>query len=77
MGAIEIDGLSTVTLADLIEMKLRSCSKNLLRAQDLADGIGLIHQHKLRNEFAEHLDKTLRSAFRKLVRLIERENPRR
>ena len=71
---IEIDGITTVTLAELIEMKLRSGSQNLLRAQDLADVIGLIRQHKLRGDFARHLDKLLRPAFRKLVRLIEREN---
>jgi hypothetical protein len=69
-------GISTVTLADLIEMKLRSGSNDLLRAQDLADVIGLIRQRKLRSDFARHIDKTRRSAFRKLVRLIERENSR-
>jgi hypothetical protein len=31
-----------VTLADLINVKLRSGSTNLLQAQDLADVIGLI-----------------------------------
>jgi hypothetical protein len=48
LGAIEIDGLGTVALAGLIEMKLHSDGKNFLRAQDLADGIGLLHQHKRR-----------------------------
>ena len=72
-GTLEIDGVTTVTLVDLIGMKLRSGSTNLLRAQDLADVIGLIRHHQLTSEFARHLDKTLRSAFRKLVRLIQRE----
>lgn len=72
-GAIEIDGVTTVTLRDLIAMKLHSGSKNLLRAQDLADVIGLIRHHKLTGEFAHHLDKSLRNPFRKLVRLIQRE----
>lgn len=72
--AVEIDGITTVTLFDLINMKLRSGSKNLLRAQDLADVIGLIRHHQLTSGFARHLDKALRPAFRKLVRMIVREN---
>ena len=76
MEAVEIEGVTTVTLVDLISMKLRSGSTNLLRAQDLADVIGLIRHHQLTSEFARHLDKTLRPAFRKLVRLIQREKSR-
>jgi hypothetical protein len=73
---VEIEGVTTVTLPDLIAMKLRSGSTNLLRAQDLADVIGLIRHHRLTGEFARHLDKTLRAPFRKLVRLIQREKSR-
>jgi hypothetical protein len=73
---VEIEGITTVTLADLIGMKLRSGSENLLRAQDLADVIGLIRHHRLTSGFARHLDKALRPTFRKLVRLIERESSR-
>ena len=72
-GTLVIDGITTVTLVDLIAMKLRSGSANLLRAQDLADVIGLIRHHQLTSAFARHLEKTLRPAFRKLVRLIQRE----
>jgi hypothetical protein len=70
---VEIEGILTVPLQDLIAMKLRSGTKNLLRAQDLADAIGLIRHHKLTGEFARFLDKSLRPTFRKLVRSIERE----
>jgi hypothetical protein len=70
---VEIEGVTTVTLADLISMKLHSGSTNLLRAQDLADVIGLIRHHQLTSSFARHLDKTLRPSFRKLIRLIQRE----
>jgi len=70
---VEIEGVTTVALPDLIGMKLRSGSSNLLRAQDLADVIGLIRHHRLTGEFARRLDKTLRAPFRKLVRLIQRE----
>ena len=71
---VEIEGVMTVTLADLIGMKLRSGSTNLLRAQDLADVIGLIRHHRLSSSFARHLDKALRPAFRKLVRMIQQES---
>jgi hypothetical protein len=71
---IEIDAVATVSLADLIEMKLRSGSANLLRAQDLADVIGLIRRHQLTREFAKHLDKSIRPAFRKLARAVAIEN---
>ncbi len=74
---VEIDGVTTVSLADLIEIKLQSGSENLLRAQDLADVIGLIRHHQLTGGFARHLEKSLRPAFRKLVRLIEKENSER
>jgi hypothetical protein len=73
-GPVEIEGITTVALADLIGMKLRSGNKNLLRAQDLADAIGLIRHHRLDNSFARQLDRELRPAFRKLVRLIEQES---
>jgi hypothetical protein len=70
---VEIDGVITVSLADLIEMKLASGMNNLLRAQDLADVIGLIRQNGLKSEFARQLDKALRPPFRKLVKAIEQE----
>jgi hypothetical protein len=72
-GMVEIQGVVTVALPDLIEMKLRSGTANLLWAQDLADVIGLIRRHRLTGEYARYLDRTLRPAFRKLARAIERE----
>jgi len=74
---IEIEGITTVTLSSLIEMKLRSGSTNLLRAQDLADVIGLIRHHQLTSAFARHLEKSLRPAFRKLARMIQQESAKR
>jgi hypothetical protein len=71
---VTIEGVTTVTLADLIDMKLRSGSTDLLRAQDLADVIGLIRHHRLPSGFARHLGKPLRPAFRQLVRMIQRES---
>jgi hypothetical protein len=69
----EIDGIATVGLAELVEMKLRSGSADPLRAQDLADVIGLVRHHALKSDFAARLDKSVRREFRKLVRLIESE----
>jgi len=71
--AVTIEGVTTVTLADLIDMKLRSGSTNLLRAQDLADVIGLIRHHCLTSGFARYLDQAPRPAFRLLVRKIQWE----
>ncbi|MGV3724588.1 MAG: hypothetical protein ACO1SX_27140 [Actinomycetota bacterium] len=70
---VTIDEVTTVTLAALIEMKLRSGAKNVLRAQDLADVIGLIRVHQLTAAFVRHLHKTLRPEFRALVRAIGQE----
>ena len=39
---LTIDDIRTVSLADLINMKLRTGTRSVLRAQDLADVIGLI-----------------------------------
>lgn len=71
---LDIDGIQTVPLADLINMKLRSGMSNMLRAQDLADVIALMRVHRLRATFAAKIDRTLRVDFRKLVRAIERES---
>jgi hypothetical protein len=68
-----IEGITTVGLADLIEMKLASGMRNMLRAQDLADVIGLIRHNGLTSEYAKHLDKSLRPTFRKLVKAIQQE----
>lgn len=70
---LEIDGVQTISLADLINIKLRSGSRNILRAQDLGDAIGLIRHHRLSKEFTPQIDKPLREEFRKLVEAIERE----
>lgn len=71
---ITIDEVTTVTLAALIEMKLRSGAKNILRAQDLADVIGLIRVHQLTASYVRHLDRTLRPEFRALVCAIGHES---
>ncbi|HEY2155394.1 MAG TPA: DUF6036 family nucleotidyltransferase [Isosphaeraceae bacterium] len=72
---VEIDGVTTVSLADLIAMKLRSGLAKMTRAKDLADVIGLIGQCGLKSGFSSRLPEDLRPEFRKLVRAIRDEGP--
>jgi hypothetical protein len=69
----DIDGIRTVSLADLLSMKLRSGIAHILRAQDLADVIGLIRHHELGGEFTPRIAKPVRAEFRKLVRAIAKQ----
>lgn len=70
---IESEGVETVSLPDLINLKLRSGLANPLRAIDLADVIGLIRARRLTPAFASHIHKELRPEFRKLVRAIQKD----
>ena len=74
---VEIEGVRTVSLEDLIAMKLRSGTANLLRAIDLADVIGLIRANQLKTSFASRLPKDLRDGFRRIVKAIADEPDRR
>jgi hypothetical protein len=73
MEMMEIDGIRTVSLADLINLKLRSGARNLLRARDLADVIDLIRLRELTLGFASRIDPSLREEFRKVIEAIDRE----
>ncbi len=65
----ELEGLPVVTLARLIESKLACGQGNLRRThKDFADVVELIAAHGLDGSFARHVDKSLREAFRELVR---------
>ena len=70
---IDIEQIRTVRLADLISMKLHSGTENILRAQDIADVIGLIRGNKLSAGFARLIDKPVRAEFRKLVAAIGKD----
>jgi hypothetical protein len=72
---VEIEGVTTVSLADLIAMKLRSGLAKLTRAQDLADVIGLIRTWNLKGGFSSRLPADLRPEFRKLVRAVRDDRP--
>lgn len=70
---IEIDGMTTVSLADLIAMKLRSGLAKMTRTQDLADVIGLIRRRDLKGAFASQIPEDLGPEFLKLVRAMQDE----
>lgn len=70
---IEIEGITTVALADLINLKLTTGMQSVLRAQDIADVIGLIRVNSLRATFAGQLHKSIRAEFRKLVKALRAE----
>ena len=64
----EIESLSVVSLARLIELKLACGLGNLRRThRDFADVVELIVVHDLSRSFARHLHKSLRKEFRNLV----------
>jgi hypothetical protein len=69
----EIDGVLTIPLPDLINLKLTSGLKRVTRAQDLADVIGLIRERRLTSAFATRLHKSVRAEFRKLVKAVQSE----
>jgi hypothetical protein len=70
---VELDGVRTVSLSDLINLKLHSGMRNLTRAQDLADVIGLIRVHQLGTDFAARLHKSVRSEFKKLAKAVQND----
>jgi hypothetical protein len=74
---LDLEGVATVSLADLLAMKLRSGTKNMLRAIDLADVIGLIRANGLSGTFASLLPKDVRPAYRKLIKAFDAESERR
>jgi len=67
---IEIDGVQTISLPDLINLKLSSGLRDPLRAIDLADVIGLIRARRLTTAFATKLVKNVRPEFRKLATAV-------
>lgn len=69
----DLDDVRTVSLRDLLSMKLRSGSRNPLRAQDLADVIALIRHHRLDGRFARCIDAAVRPEFKTIVEALSRE----
>jgi hypothetical protein len=65
---IQLEGLPVLSLAALIESKIASGQANLRRTHKVfADVVELIARHELGRDFARHLHKSVRVAFRQLV----------
>jgi hypothetical protein len=69
---VEIDGVKTVRLGDLISIKLKSGLSSRVRAQDIADVIGLIRARNLGASFATKLERPIRKEFKELVEAVRR-----
>jgi hypothetical protein len=72
----DINGIRTVSLADLINIKLRSGRDNLSRARDLADVVDLARERRLTGEFTANIDPDLRADFRKVIEALRAEAAR-
>jgi hypothetical protein len=70
-SVIELEGLSVLSLARLIESKIACGQSNLRRThKDFADVVELVARHELGRDFARHLHKSVRPTFRQLVGLL-------
>jgi predicted nucleotidyltransferase len=68
---MEIDGIKTVTLEKLVELKLASGMTAPHRLRDLADVQELIKVKNLRADFAEKLNPFVREKFLELQKAVE------
>lgn len=69
--SVEIDGIQTVALEKLVELKLASGMTGLGRLKDLADVQELIRVRQLDQTFAERLDASVRPMFEQLREELE------
>jgi hypothetical protein len=65
-AATEIDGIKTITIEKLVELKLASGMTAPHRLRDLADVQELIKARKLEADFADRLDPSVRKQFLEL-----------
>lgn len=68
-----INDIQTITLGELVTMKLSTGTKFVHRAQDLADVIRLIDAIPLDKDFVVQIDKAYRAEFKTLIDSINRE----
>ncbi len=73
MQLIEIEQIRTVSLADLISLKLKSGTGNIRRTRDISDVIGLVEANRLTDKFTPQVAKPFRAAFEELLRGLARE----
>jgi len=65
-NSVEIDGVKTITLEKLVELKLASGMTGLGRRKDLADVQELIRVRRLDAAFAQRIDLSVRDVFNEL-----------
>ncbi|MEM1211346.1 MAG: hypothetical protein AAGI68_03515 [Planctomycetota bacterium] len=70
----EVQGLATITLGDLVTMKLSTGTKFVHRAQDLADVVRLIESVPLDKAFVSRIAKPYRHEFKALLDRLEDES---
>ncbi len=69
----EIQGVLTVSLADLIRYKLQLGLGRIERARDLADVVELVRRVPLDKSFVAKLPRDLRQPFREIVDAVRRD----
>ena len=69
--SVEIDGINTISLEKLVELKLASGTSSPDRLRDLADVQELIKIKELPSDFAERLDSSVRDKFIELQRAVQ------
>lgn len=68
---VEIDGVQTISLTMLVELKLASGSSDLGRLKDLADVQELIRALNLGAEFSDRLNESVRAVYLGLWNAVE------
>ncbi|MEE9404467.1 MAG: hypothetical protein V3V20_06210 [Algisphaera sp.] len=61
-------GIQTVSLGELLTLKLRTGVRCLTRAQDLADAVKLIRIHKLNGSYANRIGADVRAEFKSILK---------
>jgi hypothetical protein len=75
-ASVNMDGVKTITLEKLVELKLASGMTAADRLKDLADVQELIKVKNLDRNFAEHLDEFVRAKYLELCEGVERGRER-
>jgi len=70
---VDIEQIRTVSLADLISLKLSSGTGSIRRTRDISDVIGLIEANHLNGRFTPKIAKSLRKEFKELLKGLARE----
>ncbi len=70
---VDIEQIRTVSLGDLISLKLRSGTGSIRRTRDISDVIGLIEANRLTGKFTPKIAKAFRKEFKELLKGLAQE----